>query len=141
MFHFRDFRMEEDSGDIDNPDTMEGADNDSNKSSEDIVTFEPHKVLNSFKGQMKSEIWKFFVFKGTLSEGASRDSIYCSLCPKKLSYTGGTINLWNHMKSCHREELKEAEDHSDKKKPDIRHFAVPDTSNNNVKTWSKTSMR
>ena len=38
------------------------------QNSDEVIVFEPHTVLS--KGHMKSLIWKFFVFKGTLSKGA-----------------------------------------------------------------------
>ena len=111
------------------------------QNSDEVIVFEPHTVLS--KGHMKSLIWKFFVFKGTLSKGAVKDAVFCRLCPKesKYAYSGGTTNLFNHMKKYHNNELKEAEGTSDKKKSDIRSFAVPNVQNNNIKTWNKTSAR
>ena len=80
-----------------------------NTSDEELLTFEPQTVLS--KG-VKSLIWKFFIFKGTLSKGALKDFVYCKSCPRetKLAYCGGTTtSLWNHMKRHHEKELKEAE--------------------------------
>ena len=134
--------MEEASKDIDDPAAVDNEvnDNENNSAAEEIVTFKPHTVLN--KG-VRSIIWKFFIFKGTLSKGAVREEVYCTLCSKetKLVFCGGTTSLWNHMKRHHEKELKDAESVEDKKKPDIRNFAVPSSSNNNVKTWCKTSAR
>ena len=103
--------MEEASKDIDDPAAVDNEvnDNENNSAAEEIVTFKPHTVLN--KG-VRSIIWKFFIFKGTLSKGALKDFVYCKSCPRetKLAYCGGTTtSLWNHMKRHHEKELKEAE--------------------------------
>ena len=132
---------DEASSEIDNPEAVDSGGNDSeNNAAEEIVTFQPHTVLG--KG-VKSFIWRFYKFKGTLSKGPVREEVFCNLCSKetKLAYSSGTTSLWNHMKRHHGKELKEAESNDDQKRPDIRNFAVPSISNNNVKTWSKSSAR
>jgi len=97
-------------------------DDDENNSTEEIITFQPHTVVG--KG-MKSLIWRFYNFKGTLSKGAVREEVYCTLCSKetKLAYSSGTTSLWNHVKRHHGKELKQVENIEDQKKPDISNFA------------------
>ena len=55
------------------------------QTSEAVIVFEPHTVLS--KGQVKSLIWKFFCFKGSLSNGPVKDAVYCTLCPKESKYS------------------------------------------------------
>ena len=83
---------------------------------EDQVVFKAEKVLKKTTG-VQSLVWKFFHFKGT-TKGPDKTKVFCNICLKFkasgkdkscLSYTGGTTNLKNHLRSFHQKELQEAE--------------------------------
>ena len=80
------------------------------------VVFKAEKVLKKTTG-VQSLVWKFFHFKGT-TKGPDRTKVFCNIClnvkasgkdKSCLSYTGGTTNLKNHLRSFHLKELQEAE--------------------------------
>eukprot|EP00092_Neocalanus_flemingeri_P035021 GFUD01038109.1.p1 GENE.GFUD01038109.1~~GFUD01038109.1.p1 ORF type:complete len:111 (-),score=34.88 GFUD01038109.1:48-380(-) len=69
---------------------------------QDIVWFEPKNVLK----EVKSNVWEFYKFKGTVDSGPNKAKVFCSLCiaAKKqadVAYRGGTSNLSNHLKNHH----------------------------------------
>ena len=111
---------------------------------EEIVTFEADKVFSKKLDRNRSLIWNFFAFKGKRGLGPigqETKEVFCNICSKELKYSGATSNLWDHVKRSHENELKAVEDKKNKKIPDIRDWTLPNLSNNNTKTWKKSSVK
>ena len=98
---------------------------------------EPKTVLES----VKSSTWRFFKFR---LSGADVDKSYvhCKLCLDggdgkrgQIKYCGGTTNMTNHLKACHKAEYKSVEKTEVPKQSILNHFVAE----KKVPKWPKSS--
>ena len=73
--------------------------------------------LVNFWGKSSSKVWKYFGFEQNTNElgvkSVDKSKAVCRLCRKKFTYTRGTTNLNNHIRSQHSTEY--ASEHRDTK--------------------------
>jgi hypothetical protein len=56
----------------------------------DVMWFEPSVVLKD----VKSSVWVFFKFKGTLVNGPNKAKVYCSLCVTNKKASAEVSQHW-----------------------------------------------
>ena len=101
---------------------------------------DPKTVLDN----VKSTTWKFFKFR---MEGGEVDKnyVFCRLCLDggnegkrgQIKYCGGTTNMTNHLKACHKEEAKSLVKEEGPKQSILHHFVA--TTDKKVKKWPKST--
>ena len=100
---------------------------------------DPKTVLDN----VKSSTWKFFKFRLAGGE-VDRSYVFCRLCLDggnlkrgQIKYCGGTTNMTNHLKGCHKEEAKSLVKEEVTKQSSLDHFVT--STDKAVKKWPKSS--
>ncbi|XP_072014539.1 uncharacterized protein [Amphiura filiformis] len=58
------------------------------------------------KTNPRSAVWKYFGFRTDISVHAAKSMPTCHLCKQDIKASGGTTNLWAHLKNVHGIEIK-----------------------------------
>ena len=91
---------------------------------------------------LKSTTWRFFKFRVSGAD-VDKSHVHCKLCLDgcdgkrgQIKYCGGTTNMTNHLKACHKAEYKSVEKQEGPKQSILNHFVAETKS---LPKWPKSS--